>query len=963
MHLRFLTIWICLFIFLAEMQKGFAQQAMIRTYTMGDGLVMNRVSGFHQDATGFIWIYTWDGLSRLEGNRFRNYFIGKELTHSLANDMVEYEDGTIYVAFNDGTVEVIRDLEVQTHERIKGPIINSFFRDDDGKVFAATDNAGICSFDRGVTKLLLPADPGFGIYEVIPEKDDVFLYVSRDRQPSGVINTEMKFIKNWRGLFFECIYRDKNNKILVGTDNGLKEVNMDEGSEKKYSIQDLSFIPDDAPWKNWRVLAITQSNDGSYWIGTVNGLIRIGIDSHWTLLSKQDGLPSNFINSLFIDKSNTLWIGTTVGAASLNLVNTISQFNTNNDRRTYYFLPQGDGYMYCVVGYDHIYGINPQGKVISETVVKTTSDHLVSIINRNGEVLILQKSGVNKMPTIHSSEGVLSHTSMSTKYITECNNRIYFISNDDLIYCSSGTSCQLTTGFDHRTEAIATYGNNKLLLGTWWEGLFLASTLGSTQKCELHMEKNLTGWLPGIDIRSLMVSSNNDIWVGTRFNGLARLRCDAACDTCEVKVYTMLDGLMSNWITCMAEDVSGNIWVGSASGLDKLIPRKNGYRIFSYSRVFGFYGHIGHLAIGSDHAIWCGTSEGYARIIDSMQDTMPPSPVYITEANLGGIRQPNNNHSESVVLPYNHNSVNFTFAAPDYTNVKQLSFTYRLLGSQDTLWSSPGNHQQIFYGNLLPGSYKFEVAAIGLNGERGKSIAYPFDITPPFWRQFWFAGLVICAIALLLYSLHRFRIAQIEHVQMVRDRIASDLHDEIGSTLTHVNILSEFGLQSVDEIGKPADIFERIGTHMQSSAEALDDIIWSVKTRKDSIDDIIPRMRQYTTELFEPSGITFQISEENSSDQQLNMELRRDLYLAYKELLRNIVRHAGATHVDIHIRIDRRFVKLSIKDNGKGFDILAPSKRNGLNNIRKRVLNWHGNVEWNSKKGFGTEVKLEMKLH
>src|SRR5688500_3700760 len=103
------------------------QQAMIKKYTINDGLVMNRVRGFHQDNQGFIWMYTWDGLSRFEGYRFRNYVSGKELRHGLINSMYEYPDGSIYVALNDGTREVIKDLEVQDGLRKKDSTINVFF--------------------------------------------------------------------------------------------------------------------------------------------------------------------------------------------------------------------------------------------------------------------------------------------------------------------------------------------------------------------------------------------------------------------------------------------------------------------------------------------------------------------------------------------------------------------------------------------------------------------------------------------------------------------------------------------------------------------------------------------------------------------------------------------------------------------------------------------------------------------
>ena len=200
-----------------------------------------------------------------------------------------------------------------------------------------------------------------------------------------------------------------------------------------------------------------------------------------------------------------------------------------------------------------------------------------------------------------------------------------------------------------------------------------------------------------------------------------------------------------------------------------------------------------------------------------------------------------------------------------------------------------------------------------------------------------------------------------KHVQTVRDRIAADLHDEIASTLTHINILTEIGKQQSPPITESTNLFDRIGSEVQSSSEALDDIIWSVKTKRDAIGDIIARMRQYATEIFEPAGIAFRLDENLQGIQSLEMEFKRDLYLVYKELLRNVLKHADATNVDIRILSGHNSVSIEVVDNGKGFDVGSPSERNGLSNIKNRVRKWQGTAAWKSYPGKGTSVSVEMK--
>jgi len=207
--------------------------------------------------------------------------------------------------------------------------------------------------------------------------------------------------------------------------------------------------------------------------------------------------------------------------------------------------------------------------------------------------------------------------------------------------------------------------------------------------------------------------------------------------------------------------------------------------------------------------------------------------------------------------------------------------------------------------------------------------------------------------------LYRFRIAQMQHVQSVRDRIAADLHDDIASSLTHINILSEIGKQQRPGNGGP-ELFERIGSEVQNSSEALDDIIWSVRTRRDSVGDVLARMRQYAAEIFEPVEIQLHIKENVEGIQSLEMEFKRDFYLVYKELLRNILKHAEATRVDIDINVNRTRATFHISDNGKGFDIDMPTQRSGLFNIKERVKKWNGTVSWNTGPEKGTKVTVEM---
>src|SRR5205085_2403144 len=167
---------------------------------------------------------------------------------------------------------------------------------------------------------------------------------------------------------------------------------------------------------------------------------------------------------------------------------------------------------------------------------------------------------------------------------------------------------------------------------------------------------------------------------------------------------------------------------------------------------------------------------------------------------------------------------------------------------------------------------------------------------------------------------YRYRINQLLKMQKVRNRLATDLHDDIGSTLTNISILSELGKQNIQRPEQAVQFLQRITEEVSSSNQALDDIVWSVNTRNDSMEEILIRMRRYAAELFDNSKTDYHIDLEQASiTKKLQMEQRKDFYLIYKESLNNVYKHAQAKNVWVKACFEHDVFKLTIKDDGKGF--------------------------------------------
>src|SRR4030095_7593472 len=254
-----------------------------------------------------------------------------------------------------------------------------------------------------------------------------------------------------------------------------------------------------------------------------------------------------------------------------------------------------------------------------------------------------------------------------------------------------------------------------------------------------------------------------------------------------------------------------------------------------------------------------------------------------------------------------------------------------------------------------------ELRSLAFNGAAGEAAVFSFTIRPPFWGTVWFYILCVIAIAAIFYGLYRYRVNQLLRLQKVRNRIATDLHDDIGSTLTNISILSELSDKTLEQPTKARQYLHRITEEVNASGQALDDIIWSINTQHDTLEEMLARMRRFASELFDHTDTRYQFKlEEGSADKKLDMEHRRDIYLIFKESLNNIYKHASATNVFIRLALINQLLEMEIKDDGKGFNPGDSTHRNGLKNLKARVEKWKGQIKIESAAGEGTVIQVSI---
>jgi signal transduction histidine kinase len=234
-----------------------------------------------------------------------------------------------------------------------------------------------------------------------------------------------------------------------------------------------------------------------------------------------------------------------------------------------------------------------------------------------------------------------------------------------------------------------------------------------------------------------------------------------------------------------------------------------------------------------------------------------------------------------------------------------------------------------------------------------------FSVETPYYKSWWFIILMILAVGSVIYAVYLNRIRQLLRVQAIRNSIATDLHDDIGSTLSNINILTELSKASLGEPEQAGKFLKRIAEEVNNSNQSLDDIVWSINTMNDSYEQIVARMRRYAGEVFEGADIAYHIHfDESIAHKKLDMEKRKDIYLVFKEAVNNIYKHARASNVEINLQTDQHYFKMIISDNGKGFDQNMPTARNGVKNMKMRTSKWRGSMTILSAAGKGTTLTI-----
>jgi signal transduction histidine kinase/ligand-binding sensor domain-containing protein len=703
-----------------------------------------------------------------------------------------------------------------------------------------------------------------------------------------------------------------------------------------------------------------QDKEDNIWAGTVGGGVARISKRVVHVLGQDEKLPGKIARSVCLDQQGTLWAGTMSGG--------LAYWKDNH------FVRQS------------LPSYSPTTPLESITVCPGYDGSLWVGTLRHG--LMQVQSGVVIRP-------ISPNDLPSVRILFEDSKRRLWVGGlADLRCYENGQFKQIGTdeGFQSSIAvgAMAEDAHGVIWIGTGPGDLWKFQDSKFTRFPPPH------GW-PSFRFAALQPDADGSIWIGTLGGGLLRFKDGHFFQ------FTSQQDLPNMYISQLLADEQGNLWAGTYAGIVRISKTNlntvaDGKESQLICRVYGRSSGLVALECSSgfqpscwasyEGRLWFSTADGLAFIDPKDKgiaaNQMPP-PVIIEEISVDGVQRAtpltgdffsssSKGQPELQIEPGQH-FVQFRFTGLSFAAPDEVSFRVKLEGAESK-WRDLGYQRTVGYGPLVPGHYRLSVLACNSQGvwnKQGASLA--FNVLPFFWQTWWFkVGLAVTSllltglvVILILTRKHRLEMQKLNsqrELDRERARIAQDLHDDLGTSLTQISLLSSLADRETvkDEI---TSLNQQIRTRARAMVAGLDEIVWAVNPRNDSLVELINYLGNFAGEFFRAGQIRCRLDiPDRLPVRSLSSETRHHLYLAFKESINNVARHSGASRVWVSIGTEHDEIVISVKDNGQGFDASAKNFKSGdgLANTRARMGKIGGRADIQSAPGKGTAVVIRLPI-
>ncbi len=961
---------------------------------VNDGLSQSSVYSVYQDKTGYMWFGTADGLNRYDGQNIRVYKISdKKIANSnfIHGNICEDTRGNIWFCNETGLFYY-------------DPLADQLKRSLIFKKYSWT--AGVFIDHNDVFYIF---EPGSGVYKYHINTGLLELTACRFKTPYKDFIAE-ELTTNYKNTIW-IKAPDHNGMLVFNTENGKVKYNQSApkfhatfyaGDGRLYNIEvpgkliitDTAFNISDtvnyrlAKGKTLDVQAVRADGYHRIWISTYdNGLICYNENTRTFTNYLHDNsrvktLPINIISALCIDRANNLWIGTDGGG--------VCKLDLKPPKFNLFPLNEGD-YPFLKDYFIKCFYEDKAGRIWFGT--HSSGLNIFNPVTGNVKSFNYEPSKLNSLPGaivtgifrdregltwVSASLGVAifdEKTGVFKKIkivngplLNEHSNFVYKMIQLQSGEILAGTVAGLITirkiaggyegFFSNKQDITLVTDVVEMSDHTVWaasplHGLIHYKKVGDDF---VVLEKRF----PLIDLRSVHIDEQdkNTLWVCTGI-GLIKFNTLTGLHT----VYDEKNGMANSYVYGVLEDGQHNFWMSTNMGLCFFNRSENTFQNYTakdglQSNEFNtqaFYkGPTGNLYFGGIRGFnWFNPQSikaavRYAPGVAINAIAVDDKP-YARDSGYAA--------NKTVMLPYDQNNISFQFAALDFTRPQANKVKF-ILNGWDKQWIVTED-KSVRYTHLPPGSYLLKVKAANSDGVWSKEEQLTVVVNGPFWQETWFyifsAALFLALIIYLTYFVSqqkiKKRLQKLEKQAAIdgeRNRISRDMHDEIGSGLTHIALLSEL-IQTQQKTGRAIKTdLSNISAAARKLVDSMSEIIWALNPQNDSLENLLSYIREQMQQNFEPFKLLLNIDfPDEVPPLKLSNEQRRNLYLVTKEALNNVMKHAGATNVGLHLEIKSDKLNFEVCDDGCG--LLSTSLRtggNGLKNMRKRMEDIGGSIDW-----------------
>jgi ligand-binding sensor domain-containing protein/two-component sensor histidine kinase len=982
-----------------------------RIFTDSDGLPLNAIMTLAVDQKKYLWAGTQDGAAYYNGRRWTSLRMPKQAGTNFIHDILAARDGGVWFATDGDGVFRWKDGEwlekydmssglptnatralLETMTPAGAPVLwvgtrEGLARLENGKweVFkkasglpddrvrclleTVSENnervlwvgtyGGLARFEKGQwtsidAKSGLPGNVVFCLLETLTPAGERVLWAGTDAGLARLENGHWTTFDQSSGLpvngvrsLRETISPDGTRSLWVGTDGG-GLARLEKG---QWSVFDTkTWLTSNLVWD----LLETGERDGALWIATLGGgLVRLE-RSNWVTFNTQTGLPNNliysFLETVTGDNQRALWIGTYGGGLA----------RLENGKQTIFDKKSG-------LPDDHVQALLETQSATGERVVWAGTEGGLARFERSAWTVFGKKDGLpaddvwDLLETI-SDENVRTLWVATSGGLARLENGAWTTYDDK----SGLPDARLRS----LLETKASDGKRTLWVGTYNRGLAKFEDGKWTTL-------NTSSGLPNnriLDIAEIRDESGRRfLWLGTGGGGAARLDLDTQGAKWETISSAVYPAMLNDYVYQVRQDAGKRIYLTTNKGVVRLThvqptpDNDSRYLIYTFTTADGLPSNecnAGASLVDSQGRVWAGTINGAAMFDPSKElEDRAPKPLYIERTHVAD-KLSELTHGTS--LAYDQNNLKFEFALLSHFRESATRYRTQMVGLEEkpTDWDASPNRE---FNYLPDGDYVFKVWGMDYAGNISGPLEMPFSVRPAPWKTWWayllYALLIAALGAFVAYMVHRYRLKRLLEVERVRTRIATDLHDDIGASLSQIAVLSEVVTQRMGNGGsqEAARPLARIADTSRELVLSMSDVVWSINPKRDHLRDLVQRMRRFASEVFTARNIDFDFrAPEADKDFKLDVDVRRQIFLIFKESVNNIVRHSGCAKAEIDFEKRDGWLVLRLSDDGRGFDASGQTEGNGLSNMRSRAQSVQGVLEVTSENGKGTTVSLKV---